>query len=409
MATVAGLRGSGTADWGTDERPKNFREMILWRQPNGMAPLTALMSKMSKETTDDPEFAWYEEELAPIRLTVNYTTGYASTVTNIVVDGGDALDLVAGDILLAEAAEGTTYADEILQVVAAGSTTALTLTRGAAGSTANTLANNMYITKIGNAYAEGTTSPTVTTRNPTKLYNYTQIFKTAYELTNTAKETNFRTGDAKQNDKKRRMFDHSVALEMAWLFGKRWEGATSGSNGKPLRMTGGLLNFLDTYGSSSLDAATAMTSGTGLNPFFDVVYSVFDYNTASGAGDERIAFCGNGALNALQKAAAASGQVNFGDTIKVYGMNFTKFVMPQGTLYIKTHPLMNVNTRFTNSMFIIDPTAIKYRPLRNRDTKFMDNIQANDADSNKGQWITEAGLEIRHLKTMKYLGAVSYS
>ena len=27
---VAGLRGTG--DWAADERPKNFREMILWRK-----------------------------------------------------------------------------------------------------------------------------------------------------------------------------------------------------------------------------------------------------------------------------------------------------------------------------------------------------------------------------------------
>jgi hypothetical protein len=40
---IAGLRGTG--DWGTDERPKNFREMILWRNPNGQAPLTAIMAK----------------------------------------------------------------------------------------------------------------------------------------------------------------------------------------------------------------------------------------------------------------------------------------------------------------------------------------------------------------------------
>ena len=52
MAAVAGLRGTG--DWGTDERPKNFRELILWRDPNGEAPLTALMAKMRKESTDDP-------------------------------------------------------------------------------------------------------------------------------------------------------------------------------------------------------------------------------------------------------------------------------------------------------------------------------------------------------------------
>lgn len=28
---IAGLRGTATGDWATDERPKNFREMILWR------------------------------------------------------------------------------------------------------------------------------------------------------------------------------------------------------------------------------------------------------------------------------------------------------------------------------------------------------------------------------------------
>ena len=47
MAAIAGLRGTG--DWATDERPKNFREMILWRNPNGSAPLTALLSKMASD------------------------------------------------------------------------------------------------------------------------------------------------------------------------------------------------------------------------------------------------------------------------------------------------------------------------------------------------------------------------
>ena len=50
---VAGLRGTG--DWAADERPKNFREMILWRNPNGQTPLTALLSKMKHESTSEPE------------------------------------------------------------------------------------------------------------------------------------------------------------------------------------------------------------------------------------------------------------------------------------------------------------------------------------------------------------------
>ena len=46
MTAFAGLRGTG--DWGTDERPKNFRELILWANPNCRAPLFALMARMKK-------------------------------------------------------------------------------------------------------------------------------------------------------------------------------------------------------------------------------------------------------------------------------------------------------------------------------------------------------------------------
>ena len=48
-----GMRGSG--DWVTDQRPKNWREGILHLYPNGMAPLTAILSKMKEEKVDDPE------------------------------------------------------------------------------------------------------------------------------------------------------------------------------------------------------------------------------------------------------------------------------------------------------------------------------------------------------------------
>ena len=56
---ILGIRGTG--NWGTDERPKNFRETILRRTPNGSAPLTALLSKLKSQPVDDPEFSWWEE------------------------------------------------------------------------------------------------------------------------------------------------------------------------------------------------------------------------------------------------------------------------------------------------------------------------------------------------------------
>lgn len=387
---VAGLRGTG--DWGTDERPKNFREMILWRRPNGSAPLFALTAKMRSEKVDDPEFNWWEEEQNAIRVQINEAAGYATSIETFTIDSGDAQDLVGGDILLVEGALTSAYTHEILVVSSVTSATVFVVKRGQAGTSRAAIADNTFLTRIGNVYAEGSHSPDATTRNPTKMFNYCQIFKTAYEITETAKLTHARTGDPLKNDKKRRMFDHSTALEFAFLFGKRHE--TTGANGKPLRFTGGILHTLSTYASSRI---VAFTTTPTENTLLDAVFPIWDYETD--AGTERIMFCGNGFMNSLNKLAksAAATRINFNGYVSVYGMRLQRWIFPQGELFLKTHPLFNTHGRFTNDAFIFDASTLRYRYLR--DTRNQDNIQDNDEDTQKGQWLTECGLEMNHAKT----------
>lgn len=398
---IAGLRGTG--NFATDERPKNFREMILWREPNGNAPLTALLSKMKKETTDDPEFSWYEEEQNIVRLTAAIVTATATTTFGI--SAGNALNLKEGDVLLVEnATETNAYSDEVVRVaVTPTATNSISVTRAVAG-TAAAIAAGASLTLIGSSYAEGTSAPDAVSRNPTKVSNLTQIFKDVYELTGTAEQTNFRTGDPIKNDKKRKMFDHSSRQEFAYILGKKVE--TTGTNGKPLRYTGGLIEALAAQTATYAHCATVFTTTVTVDTFLAAVYPVFDYGTGAGSSNERLVFCGNGALNVMNKLAKGDGTINYDGTVKVYGMELQKYVLPQGTLYFKSHPLMNVHGRFKNSMLIIDPAGLVYRPLRGRDTAFKDNIQANDADSRKGQWLTEAGLEFHHVATMAYIGGM---
>ena len=390
MAAIAGLRGTG--DWGTDERPKNFREYILWRDPNGMAPLTALLSKMGSESTNDPEFSWWEEQLNLTRVQSD-ATGASATSTSLGLTGG-GLDLVPGDLLLVEKADAATFDNEIVEVSSVTSDTAIVIKRAQAGTSGAATGASAFLTKIGNRFAEGTTSPSVSTRNPTKLSNYCQIFKTAYELTETTKITHARTGDPLKNDKKRKAFDHAVAMELAFLFGAKNE--TTGSNGKPMRTTAGLRRFITTN-------VTVFSTTPTVNTFLDAVYPVFDYS-GSGAGNERIVFAGNGALNALNKMVHTNSatRVNYNGKVDAFGMKLMEYQLPQGMLYIRSHPLLNTHARYTNSMFIIDPSALRYRYLR--DTKPQDKIQAPDADTHKGQWLTECGLEVQHERTMAYLG-----
>lgn len=401
MAAIAGLRGTG--DWGANERPTNFRDTILWLDPNGDSPLTALLSKMRSENVDDPQFQWWEETLTSVRILLG-TNGDDGTHTTFTVaaysapgvsDG--ALSLVAGDLLLVE---DNTGQSEIVQVASTPSAdTTMVVTRGAAGSSVIHIPDASTLLKIGSAFAEGTGAPPATSANPTMLTNYCQIFKTTYDITETARRTYARTGDLLKNERKRKMFTHSRDLEWAFMFGRPYLG--TGSNGKPQRYTGGLNNFIQT--NRTVFSGTTGASGWNTDNVIQLLAQVFNYN-GEGSGNQRLVFCGNGFLTKLNLLVKddTNSRINFEGSIKVYGMELTKVTVPQGSFFIRSHPLMNTHPVYTNSAFVINPRGLIYRYVR--DTTFKDGIQPPDSDSLEGQWLTEAGLEVHHENTMLYFG-----
>lgn len=399
MTFFAGLRGTGS--FGTDERPQDFREMILWTNPNGTAPLFALSAKMKKETCDDPQIHWWEETNDIALATVN--GGITdTTTTTIVVDAqsgtpatGGALQMQAGDLLQVES-DVEPYDPEILEVVSVASDTSMTVIRGAAGSTAAAIADGVRLLRTGGAYEEGSGSPGSVTSNPTKYTNYTQIFKTPYQLTRTAENTYFRTGDPLKNDQIRKSFVHSEKIEQAFFWGLPSE--TTGSGGQPKRTMGGLRNMVTSNN-------TVFSVDPTMDTFIAAISPVFDYE-AGAAGDQRIVYAGNGAINYLNKLVASDSatRINYDGMIKIYGQNLRQYTIPQGTFAIKSHPLFNVHPLYTYSMFVVNPSGLVYRPLKNGDTKIQKNIQAPDEDLRKDQWLTEATLELHYERSFAYIG-----
>ena len=98
MAAIQGLRGTG--QFTNDFRPKNYREMFTLLEPNGSAPLNALLSMTSSEGTDDPEYKNFRDELPDRKLSVNGAVASASTTAITVDAGNDNLFAVAGTIIV---------------------------------------------------------------------------------------------------------------------------------------------------------------------------------------------------------------------------------------------------------------------------------------------------------------------
>jgi hypothetical protein len=406
---IAGLRGPG--DWGTDERPKDFRGTLLKRNPNGTAPILALSSRAGKRSVKDPEFIWWDEGNDITRLQVN--GALSSSDTLFTVDSpdpsisspgivyGTATNLKEGDVLLVEpATDSATYNHELIEVTQVVSDTQFIARRGVGGTSAASISNDIFLTLIGSSYAEGTGVPRAVSRNPMKYSNYTQIFKDTYELTGTADETETRTGPAYSEDKKRKMWKHAADIEWSIMFGRKHE--TTGDNGKPKRYMGGLRSFIPSTNVTVFGAAVTVAS------YYAALEPLFQWET--GAGNTRIAFAGSDAVMQLQTVFNASTNVtrDLGASMKVYGMELTEFRTPMGTLLLKIHPLLSRHGLYKKSMFILDFDAINYIYLRNRDTKARDDVQAKDEDVRRGFFMTECSLEVLYGGlTMAYLGNIS--
>src|SRR6187399_194151 len=399
MAFFAGVRA--TDDWGTDERPKSFRETILFLNPNGKSPLFALTEKLGSSSVTDPQFSWWNERNTVIRLTL--TAAFITTSQTLTVTGG-ALALRPNQLIKVDSigtTEPVSYVAanvEIALVSSVTSDTTVVLKRGQFGTTPVALTTGFtFLTALGTAFGEGSTRPASVSNNPTKYTNYCQIFRTNWAVTGTADKTFARTGDAYKNDRERATFAHGRDIEMQFLYGLASEvvDPSPQATGNLTRTTGGLRSFI-TSNVTIFQSSTGITTST----FMDATYPIWNWDTR--AGDQRVAFCGNGFLNSLNKLAKTDSVINQDGIVKMFGMNLNVWTLPQGQIGFKTHPLMNVHAQYTNSAFILDPTVLKYRFLR--DTKLIEDQQDKGTDSIIDGWLTECGLEVLAEETCAYIG-----
>lgn len=413
-----GIRGTG--DWATDQRPKNWREMILKQYPNGMAPLTALLSMMKSESTDDPEFNWWTKvhstqsgAVTGVYTDAAMTTAYVSggvigTVLYVKVAEATAKEIRPGhQVLLRD--QSDIYVDVNAYVTGvtlngANSQIAVSLTEADDNSTSGDLSDCDFIKVVGNANSEGSTMPNSINYDPEKFYNYTQIFITPFDITRTAMKTRLRTGDAYQELKAESMEYHSVEMEKAFLHGVRYE--TIGENGKPMRFTNGLIPWTKAYGvtgdyTTDTDYAGDAWTTSGQEWLDKKLEEVFRYGET-----QKLAFCGSGALLGIQRLARTYGQINLQPGAAVYGLKVVEWVTPFGSIFLKTHPLFSQEASSRNTVLIFEPKNITERYITN--TTFvkegdMQNTGANWVDGKKEAWLTETGLEVHFPNSFAFL------
>ena len=367
---ILGLRGTGS--FGPEERPESWREMILWiEEARADAPLTALLSKLDSQDTEDPVFHWFTEQIHEYAV----TSTTAKTATDTVLDINDATLVKVGDILM------NMRTNEKVRITAVNvGANQITVTR-AFGTTAAAAVNagDKWL-KIGSAYGEGTGAPTAITFNPNMLVNYCQIFKESIYITGTTLQTHLRTGDVLANDRSRALRRLAISMERAFIFGE--PKVATDVNGQPLRTTGGLLYFMPA--GNRFD----FTAGVTERAWDEMLEKVFTFGN-----NEKLALVGPRAMTTITRMGKNRGVINLVPTDKTYGLQLTEYVSPHGPIYLLRHPLFGKTVELTGSILIVDPPYLVYRYLRGRDLSLIENVQQPDVDARQDLFIAECGLE----------------
>jgi hypothetical protein len=399
------------------------------------SPFFTYLANVSKVATDDNVFRFLEN-----RSQINHTdrsfllaadvNGGASVSKDVVyaftvdtASAGAVNFLTKGMVFAVNTLDDANgYTQAIVRVEsgpAAGSASSTFQGRVIGLSDANTatgydvLSNNDTCQIIGTSFEEGTASPDTFSDSLDDGFGYTQIFKTACELTNTAIATRHR-GYANEFDRiwAQKLREHKIDIERAMLFGQkaRYQG---------VQYTEGLVgNILKNVAPEKTDAnALAYSSGKAYHRSIEKANLTYDkllsdleviFDPARGGASEKLVMAslpvisffnkmGDGAfIDASVGYSNAPYRVNMDNVEGAFGHKLMEINTVHGSMFLVKQPLFRGMAK--GFMLMADMSQLAYRPLVgngiNRDTQIMTNVQSADEDLRKDMILTEAGLEI---------------
>ena len=416
--------GSKAATVFADRRLFDFSDRVADLAPEE-SPFFVYLSKVGKVPVSDSTFRFLED-----RTKISITDRTFTTSSNLGAIAEDTYDtmtisssgwLIKGMVVMVSSTvsgmgEGTNAATCVITAVNSATEIQVRWLRENSTSavTINGSSTAVNCQVIGTAYKEGSGAPDVWSQELDNDYGYTQIFKTACEMSNTARATVYK-GYASEWDRiwNLKLREHKIDIERTMLFGQRAQvGGVNYSEGVVghIIAEGAAPTTDDTQLSYSEGKAYHKSIAAGsmtYDNWLSDLEVVFD--PARGGGTSKLALCSLPVISLFNKLGGNSFvDDSFGGTEDnrvrymfersqvTFGHRIMKIETVHGDLSLVKEPLFRgLSSTF---MALVDLDHVSYRPLVgngvNRDTSITTNVQQADEDLRKDLILTEAGLEI---------------
>ena len=390
------------------------------------SPFFVYLSKVGKVPTSDSQFRFLEDRTKVSITDRSFLQKGGGTLaapgsnTTLTVDtsGGAAVSwLIKG--MVVQFAQNDNAEGDSSEPLLQGTARIETITQNSADTTivvktiqsvdgsTTTLDDNGQCVVIGTSYEQGSGAPDVWSQELDNDYGYTQIFKTACEMTNTARATVYRGyADEWQRIWNLKLREHKVDIERSMLFGMR------GSQGG-IQYTEGIVGHILQNGTITDGSIGSYAEGTPYLGMYTTAEMTYDglltafetmYDPARGGSDAKLCLASLPVISHFNKISgfaecsltAQKSQYNFEASQGAFGHKVMKIDTVHGSCSLVKEQLFRNNA--AGHMCFVDLDHVSYRPLvgngLNRDTAITTNVQQADEDLRKDLILTEAGLEI---------------
>ena len=385
------------------------------------SPFFVYLSKVGKVPTSDSQFRFLEDRSKIAMTDRTFTT--SSNLGAIAEDTEDTMTIssspwvIKGMVLMVSSTisgmgEGTNAATCVVTAVNSATEIKVRWLRENSTSavTINGSSTAVNVQVIGSAFAEGSGAPDVFSQELDNDYGFTQIFKTACEMSNTARATVYRGyADEWQRIWNLKLREHKIDIERAMLFGQQASRSgvqyTDGVIGQIIRNStveggGGQLSYTADKSYYKSNEAAQWTYDDLLTDF-EVIF-----DPARGGSSSKLGLASLPVMSHFNKMggdgfidiSTASTQANYmiERAQGTFGHKVMKIDTIHGDLTLVKEPLFRGFS--AGFLGLVDLDHVSYRPLvgngMNRDTSITTNVQQADEDLRKDMILTEAGLEV---------------
>lgn len=326
--------------------------------PGGSAKLYALLSMLSTKTAVQKEHFYYTKSMVFSSAQINEAAGYAAGILVFTVDS--TATLLAGQILQ------NFRTKEQMLVVSVDSATQITVVRAYGTTAAAAILDDDFLAGVGNANEEASSRPTAASITPARVFNYTQIFRNSWALSDTLRaiETIAGNGNVAENRQDCMEF-HMRDMEAAIIFGERFSGTL---NSKPISKMDGIIAAIAAYASANVTTAGATTNYTQLEAALD---PIFDTQSDPKIGPQRLLLVGGQALRTITSIGRLNSQYEIieGNDTGAFGLQFSKFRISRGEFMMMEHPLLNSNDSWKKMAIAVDLSSMALAFMAGRNTK----------------------------------------